>query len=662
MLKIIPEPREIKTSKGSFIFGNKLKFFADKKQSRTVKRLSAFLKSTYNFNLEFIESDLKGNVILIAEKFIKPKLSGLKKPESYILDISSKIIIEGADPAGVFYGAMTLLQMLEDNLTLPKVKIKDSPAMKMRAEHWDLKGMMPTFSYLKKRLLDLSKYKINTILAEYEDKFEFEKHPLIVSPIALSKKQVKTLIKTANDNFIDIIPLIQSLGHAEYVLKYKEYSYVAESSDNCQQYCATNPATFELVKEFLDEILPLHPSKYVHVGGDETRQLGECPKCAAVAKKEGTMGLYFRYIKMICDHVVSIGKIPMIWDDMLCRNFRKDLLQQLPAETIIVPWIYSIKDEREPIFQGPDHTIPFSNEWIQKVYKGGNQDILTLFHYYTINRGEDAGFENISESGKKLFEKYLECKDYPKYFNATPAIPLIKDAGLNFVGAGAAQCSRDGKFMPHSEIRIANVKVWSKIVAKQKGMGLIATEWARSGTLDSPNAPFDSRWHTVLAMAEHSWTGGRTNDKQFDLKFNWRMFGLDDLRLTDALFFLRNPEDCRFSTLTVEIMSAIRKDVKRNMDVFDIFLNAANLIKLDVFHTNIWNQKYKNWLYKIKNNTLHKTMRSGLEHSLKCLEQDIKKCRKNTIKVLSKTLPKQEVNEYVECIFTPIEDFVRSMK
>jgi hypothetical protein len=225
------------------------------------------------------------------------------------------------------------------------------------------------------------------------------------------------------------------------------------------------------------------------------------------------------------------------------------------------------------------------------------------------------------------------------------------------LGAGAAQCSSDGKFMPDSDIRIANLKIWSKIIKKQKGLGLVATEWARSGTLTEPSAPFDSRWYVVMAMAEHSWAGGKTNDEKFDLKFNWRMFGLNDLRLTDALFFLRNPDDSRFSTLTVEILRTIHKDVRRNMNVFNVFLNAAGLIKLEIFHTKIRNQKYKNYLYKIKNNTLHETMRSTLEYSLSCLGNDIKKYRKNTTKILSKTMHKQEVNEYVECVFSPIEDF-----
>ncbi len=664
MLKIIPEPRKIEKKKGSLTLADTFKIFAGKEHANTVKRLQDILKKEHKLELKFKKVDSAANTLVIAEKFAKPTLSGLKTPESHTLDISSKIVIEGADPAGVFYGAMTLLQMLEDGIALPKVSIKDAPAMELRAEHWDLKGMMPTFAYLKQRLLDLSKYKINAILSEYEDKFEFEKHPKIVSPVALTKKQVKELVKIAEANFIDIIPLVQSLGHAEYVLKHKEYSFVAESDDNCQQYCATNPATFELFKEFLDEMLPLHSSKFVHVGGDETRQLGECPECAAVVEKEGKIGLYFRQIKKVCDYVVSIGKVPMIWDDMLCRNFRKDLLNKLPKETIMVPWLYSMKDEKQAIFYGPDHSVPYSKEWLKKSYGHDceKEQFLHFFPNMAINWGTEINYGDIPANEKKKFAKYVEIKESPQYFNSAPAIPLIKDSGLRFVGAGAAQASSDGKFMPHSENKIANLKTWSKIVAKQKGLGLIATAWTRSGTLDHPNGPFDARWHMVMAMAEHSWAGGKTDDEFFDRKFNWRMFGLDDLRLTDALFFLRNPEDSRFAPTAIKLMNDAAQDITRNQSVFEVFLNAAELIRTDLLFTNIWKQNYKGWFYKIKGNTLHKSKRTALNNTLDGLAKAAKKGRASTKKALSKTMPGQEVEEYLECVFAPIEDFVKRMK
>lgn len=651
---LIPEPVKIIYKKGNFILRKKLKVYANKNQQKAVKRLTDFVMDNLDINLQTIETDMKDNVLIIAENPVSFSILSLTIAEGYILNIDNEILIQGADPAGVFYGVVTLIQMLENSIKLPRLRIKDYPTMSIRAEHWDLKGVMPTLSYLKKRIYELSKYKINTLLIEYEDKFEFEKHPLIASPVALSKKQVKELVKTAQDNFIEIIPLVQSLGHAEYVLKHKGYSYVAETDKKCQQYCASKPESFNLFKEFIEEIFPLHPSKYIHVGADETRQLGECPKCAQIVRKKGKLGLYFRRIKEVCEYIVSIGKIPMIWDDMLCRNFRKDLLRKLPQETIIVPWLYDIRDEKESLFYGPENRAPFSIQWFKKMYKPDIEKLLFINHppNVVINAGLDFCYEKMESAKKNLLKKYVEIKESPKYFNSTPAIPFIKEVGLNFIGAGAAQASDDGRFMPNSEKKIPNLKAWSKIVRKHNGLGLIATEWSRSGTLTPPNAPFETRWHTVLAMAEHSWTGGRTDDKSFDSKFNWRLFGLSDLRLTDALYFLRVSNE-RFAPVALNILENLKPEVKKNIQTYEAMLNAASLLCLNMHFNQTWECYFIPLFYKIDAKTLHKSQIADIKKCLKELEDEFKTKKQNTRKVLIKTMPLQEVEEYLKCIFTP---------
>ena len=659
MLNIIPEPVKAVYPKGSFIFGKNLKVFSSKNQNRAVARLVKFVQKNLGIELQTEEIDGTGNVISIGKKFSKIPASYLKKPESYVLDIGKEILIYGADPAGVFYGVVTLIQMLEDGVKIPKSRIEDFPAMEIRAEHWDLKGVMPKFSYLKERILELSKYKINTLLVEYEDKFKFDTHPLLAAPIALSKKQVNELIKIADDNFIQIIPLVQSLGHAEYILKHKEYSYVAESEEKCQQVCASNPESFKLFKEFIEEISPLHPSEYIHVGADETRQLGECPKCAEIVKKRGKLGLYFQRIKEVCDYIVSIGKSPMIWDDMLGRNFEKDLLKKLPKETIIVPWLYSIRDEKETLFFGPEHKAPYSRQWLEKMYEPDAEKLRYLSHgpNAVINYGLDCCYEKLDPSLKNKVRKYVEIKGSPKYFNSTPTIPLIKEAGLNFIGAGAALATDDGRFMPNSEMKIPNLRAWARIIKKQKGLGLIATEWSRSGTLTAPNAPFETRWHTVLAMAEHSWTGGMTDDKLFDQKFNWRFFGLSDLRLTNALYFLR-VSNTRFAPAAVSIMESLTSEVKRNARAYDAFLNAAKLISFTMRFDQLWEGPFTSLFYKMSEKTLHESQITDIKNSLDELKNAVKDNEKATRKILIETMPEQEVDEYVKCIFLPRREMI----
>ena len=43
------------------------------------------------------------------------------------------------------------------------------------------------------------------------------------------------------------------------------------------------------LKEVLDEVLPLFPSEYIHIGGDECPKIRwqNCPKCKALIKRKG---------------------------------------------------------------------------------------------------------------------------------------------------------------------------------------------------------------------------------------------------------------------------------------------------------------------------------------------------------------------------------------
>ncbi len=134
MLNIIPEPVKTVCKKGNFVFGKNLRIFASQGQERAVKRLISFVRTNLKVNLQVEKINCLENTIIIAEKNGKFQEAGLKKEESYILDISDKITIQGADPAGVFYGVATLIQMLEDGIKIPRCRIEDSPAMTIRAQ------------------------------------------------------------------------------------------------------------------------------------------------------------------------------------------------------------------------------------------------------------------------------------------------------------------------------------------------------------------------------------------------------------------------------------------------------------------------------------------------------------------------------------------------
>jgi hypothetical protein len=269
-----------------------------------------------------------------------------------------------------------------------------------------------------------------------------------------------------------------------------------------------------------------------------------------------------------------------------------------------------------------------------------------------MNAGLEASYEKLRPAIKNKLRKYIEIKESPRYFNSTPSIPLIKEAGLSFIGAGAALASDDGRFLPDSGKKIPNLKAWSEIISAHNGLGLIATEWARSGTLSPPNAPFETRWHTVLAMAEHSWTGGKTDDKHFDRKFCRRLFGLSHLRLMDALYFLRVSNE-RFAPLALNILETLKPEVKRNIRKYEALLSAASLLCMNMRFNQTWQNYFIPLLYKIMDKTLHKSQEARIKRYLEEMETAFNEQESSAGKIFSGTMPEQEVNEYLKCIFIP---------
>lgn len=210
---------------------------------------------------------------------------------------------------------------------------------KIKGFHLDLRIQVMKPEALKAFALKLSKSGINTLIMEYEATFPFEKHPLIANRYAYTKAEITDFVKYCSTLGIDVIPLQQSFGHVEYILRFPKYAKLRESN---KDYSQVNPMeeklAKELFKDLFTEMAALHPSKYIHIGCDETRLLGFSPKSKAKMEKFGVGKLYGDYVKLICDIVLEMGKIPVLWADIALKY--PESLKSLPKGVVFVDWNY----------------------------------------------------------------------------------------------------------------------------------------------------------------------------------------------------------------------------------------------------------------------------------------------------------------------------------
>lgn len=266
----IPEPQRVAWREDSFTWRQGLSLRHHPTAAGEAGRLAAWLGRVKGAAPFLVEDDgLPPHGLAIRAEGADPPGSTLavSQAEGYQLEVDGQgIHLYGTDRPGLFYGVQTLRQLAAPEGPVPGVRIEDWPALRIRGVHLDLKGCMPATDYLRMTFAELAQYKINTVLLEYEDKFPFAGRPEIRSPEALRPEELRALLSLARECHIQVIPLVQSLGHVEYILRHEHYAHLREDGA-IDQYCPLNPGSFTFFREMLDEILAYHQdAAYVHPG------------------------------------------------------------------------------------------------------------------------------------------------------------------------------------------------------------------------------------------------------------------------------------------------------------------------------------------------------------------------------------------------------------
>jgi hypothetical protein len=262
--------------------------------------------------------------------------------EGYLLLAdSSAAHVVGASATGLFYGAQTLKQLITGygaSAVLQAATIRDWPAMKFRGFHDDLsRGPVPTLTYQKAQIRRFAAYKINVYSPYFEASLAYSANPLIAPPRgAMTRDDVRELIAYAAKYHIDVIPEQEAFGHLHHVLKYELYSPLAETPHG-HVLSPGNPGSMELIKSWFSEIDSLFTSKFVHIGADETVELGRGQTRDRV-RADGLGKVYLQFLRDIDVALKPNGKRLLFWADIAMHS--PDLVGILPKDMIAVCWDY----------------------------------------------------------------------------------------------------------------------------------------------------------------------------------------------------------------------------------------------------------------------------------------------------------------------------------
>uniref|UniRef100_A0A1I8EST3 beta-N-acetylhexosaminidase n=1 Tax=Wuchereria bancrofti TaxID=6293 RepID=A0A1I8EST3_WUCBA len=151
-----------------------------------------------------------------------------------------------------------------------------------RIIHFDLKGAAPKISYLKEVLRLIKANGATGILLEWEDTFPFS--GILAenrNSDAYTVEEVRNLLETAKSLKLDVIPLVPTFGHLEWILKVEKFRQYRQNDMFPQVICLADDDGVSVVLEAIRQVVQLHQSfgiTYFHIGADEAFQFGECLK------------------------------------------------------------------------------------------------------------------------------------------------------------------------------------------------------------------------------------------------------------------------------------------------------------------------------------------------------------------------------------------------
>jgi hexosaminidase len=362
---IIPLPQNIDLPEGSVVLNRDFVFVT----GSVFAIANQAAQNIFTNTLNAFQTSSSSNSGKVSFQFVQ---DNSLTPESYSILINANgIVLKAADDAGAYYAVQSLKQYLwsitnglkQATLTVRFLTVSDAPRYSWRAFHLDVSRHMFTKAYLEKIIDWLAYYKYNKFHIHFTDdqgwRIESKTYPLlnsvgswrtydkydsvIVNSTGIDPRFIKTengktlyggfysqadiaeIVTYANNRFIEIVPEIDMPGHMQAAIKAYPFlscsSGVATNSEFSVPICPCKQDVYDFAYQVWDEILPLFPSKFVHIGADEVNRdtwaaSTDCQNYMTANHLSSTAEIQSFFVKNLESHLENEGKTVMVWDDV----------------------------------------------------------------------------------------------------------------------------------------------------------------------------------------------------------------------------------------------------------------------------------------------------------------------------------------------------------
>lgn len=357
-INIIPTPQSLVQQDGFFRLNSHTAITAGSPEAKTIAEFfAAKMRTSTGLDIQVAE---KGNILLSLDSSLD-----VPNDEGYSLEVSKEAVkVVAKTTQGLFYGMQSFLQLLPAEIESPSkvngiawqapaVSIKDAPRFGYRGIMLDpCRHFMPAEN-VKKYIDVLSLFKINRIHWHLTDdqgwRIEIKKYPKLTEIGSkridgegteyggyYTQEEIKDIVKYAADHFITVVPELELPGHEmAAIAAYPNLSCKGEPGTPRIIWgvedivmCPGKEDMFTFLQDVIDEMVPLFPSEYFHIGGDECPKTSwkNCPLCQKRIKEEGLKAdgkhsaeekLQSYVIQRMEKYLETKGKKIIGWDEIL---------------------------------------------------------------------------------------------------------------------------------------------------------------------------------------------------------------------------------------------------------------------------------------------------------------------------------------------------------
>uniref|UniRef100_A0A8R1I3I3 beta-N-acetylhexosaminidase n=1 Tax=Caenorhabditis japonica TaxID=281687 RepID=A0A8R1I3I3_CAEJA len=262
----------------------------------------------------------------------------------------------------------------------PKLNSDGKLIPQRRIIHLDLKGAPFRPHFFTELFSFFNRIGATGVLFEWEDMFPYQgRLREAVNKNAYSLEEVEAILQEAKKHHLQIIPLVQTMGHLEWILKLEKFANLREDPRFPQVICFSDDSAWQLIQEMVTEVAEVHVKygmPYFHIGADEAYQIGICNASVTRLQKEVTRErLMLWHIARTAEFVKTkyADAEILAWHDMMASAMESDIEEYRLTE-LVTPVLWNYAEDLDMYLPRSTWMLlkSFGKVWGSSAWKGAD--------------------------------------------------------------------------------------------------------------------------------------------------------------------------------------------------------------------------------------------------------------------------------------------------